>query len=51
MKTLLHICCAPCSIYPLRTMRAEGTDVTGFFYNNNIHPYTEYLKRRDSLVQ
>ncbi|RPJ81476.1 MAG: hypothetical protein EHJ94_04350, partial [Deltaproteobacteria bacterium] len=51
MKTLLHICCAPCSIYPLRTMRAEGTDVTGFFYNNNIHPYTEYLKRRDALVQ
>lgn len=51
MKTLLHICCAPCSIYPVRTMREEGADVTGFFYNNNIHPYTEYIKRRDSLVQ
>ncbi len=51
MKTLMHICCAPCSIYPLKTMRAEGTDVTGFFYNNNIHPYTEYVKRRDALAQ
>jgi predicted adenine nucleotide alpha hydrolase (AANH) superfamily ATPase len=24
---------------------------TGFFYNNNIHPYTEYVKRRDALTQ
>jgi hypothetical protein len=51
MKILLHICCAPCSIYPVKTMSQEGADVTGFFYNNNIHPYTEYLKRRDTLVQ
>ncbi len=51
MKTLLHICCAPCSIYPVRTMRAEGIDITGFFYNNNIHPYTEFVKRRDALAQ
>jgi len=31
-------------------MRSEGTDVTGFFYNN-IHPYTEFVKRRDTLAQ
>ncbi|RPJ15099.1 MAG: hypothetical protein EHM30_09290 [Desulfobacteraceae bacterium] len=51
MKTLLHICCGPCSIYPVRTMRAEGADVTGFFYNNNIHPYTEFMNRREALAQ
>ncbi len=51
MKTLLHICCAPCSIYPVKTLRADGIDPTGYFYNNNIHPYTEYVKRRDALAQ
>jgi epoxyqueuosine reductase len=51
MKTLLHICCGPCSIYPVKIMRAETADVTGFFYNNNIHPYTEFMKRREALEQ
>jgi predicted adenine nucleotide alpha hydrolase (AANH) superfamily ATPase len=45
MKVLLHICCAPCTIYPLKTLRAQGHEVTGFFYNPNIHPYTEFRKR------
>lgn len=49
MKILLHICCAPCSIYPVKTLRAEGMNPTGFFYNNNIHPHTEFVKRRDAL--
>jgi epoxyqueuosine reductase len=51
MNTLLHICCAPCSIYPIKTLRADGIDPTGYFYNNNIHPYTEYVKRKDALAQ
>ncbi len=50
MNILLHICCAPCSIYPVKTLRVEETIVTGYFYNNNIHPYTEYKKRRDTLA-
>jgi predicted adenine nucleotide alpha hydrolase (AANH) superfamily ATPase len=25
--------------------------VTGFFYNHNIHPYQEYLRRRDAVLQ
>lgn len=45
MKLLLHICCGPCALYPLRTLRAAGHDVTGFFYNHNIHPYLEYQRR------
>ncbi|MBW2711780.1 MAG: epoxyqueuosine reductase QueH, partial [Deltaproteobacteria bacterium] len=31
MKILLHICCAPCLIYPLKTLRNEGFDIMGFF--------------------
>lgn len=45
MRILLHTCCGPCSLYPLRTLRAAGHEVTGFFYNPNIHPYQEYTRR------
>ncbi len=45
MKILLHICCGPCSLYPLHTLRGAGHDVTGFFFNHNIHPYQEYARR------
>ncbi|HEY3277094.1 MAG TPA: epoxyqueuosine reductase QueH [Syntrophorhabdaceae bacterium] len=48
-KVLLHICCAPCSIYVLRELRAEGREVSGYFFNPNIHPYTEFLKRLVTL--
>jgi predicted adenine nucleotide alpha hydrolase (AANH) superfamily ATPase len=51
MKILLHTCCGPCALYPLRTLRLSGHDVTGFFYNHNIHPYQEYCLRRDAVVQ
>lgn len=50
MKVLMHICCGPCSIYPLKVLSGEGHDLTGFFYNPNIHPYTEFKRRRDALV-
>jgi len=49
MKILLHICCAPCVIYPLKTLRDEGLDIMGFFYRNNIHPYTECIRREEAL--
>ena len=49
MKVLLHICCAPCTIYPLGVLRAEGHEVTGYFYNPNIHPYTEFTRRLDAV--
>ena len=44
-KVLMHICCAPCSIYTLKKLREEGADVYGYFFNPNIHPYTEFKKR------
>ena len=45
MKILLHTCCGPCTLFPLRAIRAAGHTVTGFFYNPNIHPYQEYDRR------
>jgi predicted adenine nucleotide alpha hydrolase (AANH) superfamily ATPase len=49
MKLLLHVCCAPCSIYPIRLLREKKYDVMGYFYGSNIHPYTECLKRQKTL--
>ena len=46
MNILLHICCAPCAIFPVEDLRGEGHTLAGFFYNPNIHPYSEYLKRK-----
>ena len=50
MKILLHICCAPCAIFPVRQLRQEDFTVAGYFYRNNIHPYTECLRRQDALA-
>ncbi len=47
-KLLLHICCAPCSVLVIERLR-ENFDVTGFFYNPNIHPAKEYEFRVDEL--
>ena len=49
MKTLLHICCAPCANQCIDVLRAEGQELTGFWYNPNIHPFTEYRSRRNCL--
>lgn len=49
-KTLMHVCCAPCSVSCITTLRAEGMEPVGFWYNPNIHPYMEYAARRDCLV-
>lgn len=50
MKVLLHICCGPCAIYCVNTLREKGHSVEGFFYNPNIHPMAEYDKRRESVL-
>ena len=49
-KTLLHCCCAPCSVYCIDSLRAEGIEPMAFWYNPNIHPYQEYVARRDTLM-
>ena len=49
MKTLLHICCAPCANQPIEVLRGDGYEVAGFWYNPNIHPFAEYRARRNCL--
>ncbi len=51
MHILLHICCGPCAIVPLEQLLEEGHAISGFFYNPNIHPLTEYMKRREGAIQ
>jgi predicted adenine nucleotide alpha hydrolase (AANH) superfamily ATPase len=49
MKLLLHICCAPCAVYPVEAVTGAGHLVRGFFYNPNIHPYQEFARRLQAL--
>lgn len=51
MRVLFHICCAPCAIYPIKEMRSNGMEVTGYFFNHNIHPYQEYGRRLETVRQ
>ena len=51
MKLLMHACCAPCSVYCIDTLKSEGIEPTIFWYNPNIHPFTEYKSRRDCLIE
>ncbi len=51
MKLLLHTCCAPCMIYPYRYLCEQGFSVEGFFYNPNIHPLSEYQRRKEAVIK
>lgn len=50
MKRLLfHTCCGPCLIYPGETL-SRDFEITSYYYNPNIHPTTEYIRRLDTLA-
>ena len=51
MKLLLHSCCAPCSVMCIESLRGEGHELSIFWYNPNIHPFTEYRSRRNCLTE
>ena len=51
MKLLMHTCCAPCSVYCIDKLREENIEPTLYWFNPNIHPYTEYKARRDCLKE
>jgi predicted adenine nucleotide alpha hydrolase (AANH) superfamily ATPase len=48
-KVLLHVCCAHCAAYTAAHFRGEGCDVTAYWYNPNIHPFTEHQSRLESM--
>ena len=51
MRVLVHMCCGPCGITVLQRLQDKGCDCTGFFFNPNIHPLAEYMRRREGAAQ
>lgn len=51
MKLLMHMCCAPCSTYPLSVLRQEGIEPVGVYFNPNIHPIEEFERRKAAVEQ
>ena len=46
---LLHSCCAPCSSYVLEYLEPYFK-ITVLYYNPNIEPINEYLKRKEEQI-
>ena len=49
-KLLLHSCCGPCSSYVISYL-TNYFDITILYYNPNIYPYDEYLKRKEEQIK
>ena len=49
-KILLHSCCAPCSSYVI-TFLSNYFDITILYYNPNISPKEEYIKRKNEQIK
>ena len=49
MKLLFHCCCAPCAAACIENLISGDIVPALLWFNPNIHPYTEYRSRRDSL--
>lgn len=47
-RLLLHACCGPCALGTLANI-APYFDITAFYYNPNILPHEEWLRRLDAL--
>ena len=47
---LMHVCCGPCSCFPL-TYLCPNFDVTIYYNNSNIYPTSEFDKRLDTLKE
>lgn len=43
---LLHTCCAPCSSHCIEYL-SQYFNITVLYYNPNIYPEAEYIKRKD----
>ncbi len=51
MRILVHMCCGPCAITVLQRILKHGNDATGYFFNPNIQPLAEYMRRREGAGQ
>ncbi len=48
-RLLLHACCAPCSLEPVRLLCEEGFEPTICWTNPNIQPVEEHDRRLTEL--
>lgn len=49
MSLLLHCCCGPCAMYPVKNLLDNNFDTTLFWFNPNIHPEFEWNRRLENL--
>ena len=49
-KLLLHSCCAPCSTAVIERLK-DYFDITIMYYNPNIEPIDEYIKRKKEQIK
>ena len=55
MRLLMHLCCANCALYPLKSLLERtkpvfpAFKVTGYWFNPNIEPLDEYTRRLDAM--
>ena len=49
-QVLLHCCCAPCSAPVMEWMLDHEIVPVLFFFNPNIYPFDEYLKRKKECM-
>lgn len=49
-QVLLHCCCAPCSAPIIEWMCHNEVEPILFFFNPNIYPKEEYLKRKEECL-
>jgi predicted adenine nucleotide alpha hydrolase (AANH) superfamily ATPase len=48
-RILIHVCCAHCAAYTAQHWKQHGYEIAGFWYNPNIHPYSEHQQRLESV--
>jgi predicted adenine nucleotide alpha hydrolase (AANH) superfamily ATPase len=48
---LLHTCCAPCSAAIVERLMNEGIIPTLYYYNPNIFPQEEYVRRKAESIR
>jgi predicted adenine nucleotide alpha hydrolase (AANH) superfamily ATPase len=51
-ELLLHVCCAPCAVWPVKSLLAQypKLKLILWFYNPNVQPLAEFRRRRDGLA-
>lgn len=46
---LLHACCGPCSLEPVRILKERGHTIHIYYSNSNIAPRAEYMRRLETI--